>query len=43
MYVRERRTVYALTRGLFLCSFPELHSNEVNKQRETPELVHTML
>ena len=43
MYVRERRTVYALTRGLFLCLFPELHNNEVNKQRKTPELLHIML
>ena len=33
MYVLEWRTVSALTRGLFLCLFPELRSNEENKYK----------
>ena len=33
MYVLEWRTVSALTRGLFLCLFPELRSNEGNKHK----------
>ena len=31
MYVLAWQTVYALTRGLFWCLFPELRSNEGNK------------
>ena len=33
MYVLEWRAVSALTRGLFLCLFPELQSNEGNKYK----------
>ena len=33
MYVLAWRTVYALTRGLFWCLFPELRSNEGNKHQ----------
>ena len=33
MYVLERQTVHALTRGLFVCLFPGLRSNEGNKQK----------
>ena len=33
MYVLEWQTVYALTRGLFWCLFPELRSNEGNKHQ----------
>ena len=33
MYVLEWRTVSALTRGLFLCLFPELRSKEGNKHK----------
>ena len=34
MYALELRTVYALTRGLFLSLFPELRSNERNKHQD---------
>ena len=34
MYVLEWRTVSALTRVLFWCLFPELRSNEGNKQQK---------
>ena len=33
MYVLALRTLYAFMRGLFSCLFPELRSNEGNKQR----------
>ena len=33
MYVPEWLTVSTLTRGLFLCLFPELRSNEGNKHQ----------
>ena len=33
MYVLSWRTVSALTRGLFLCLFPELRSNEGNEHK----------
>ena len=33
MYILELRTVSALMRGLFLCLFPELPSNEENKHK----------
>ena len=33
MYVLKWRTVYALTRLLFWCLFPELRSNEGNKHQ----------
>ena len=33
MYIPEWRTVSALTRGVFLCLFPELRSNEGNMQK----------
>ena len=33
LYVPEWRTVSALTRGLFLCLFPELRSNEGDKHK----------
>ena len=33
MYVLEWRTVYALTKWLFWCLFPELRSNEGNKHQ----------
>ena len=33
MYVLEWRTVSTLTKGLFLCLFPELRSNEGNKHK----------
>ena len=33
MYLPEWQTVYALTRGLFWCLFPELCSNEGNKHK----------
>ena len=33
MYVLKWQTVYALTRGLFGCLFPELQSNEGNKHQ----------
>ena len=33
MYIPAWRTVYALTRVLFWCLFPELRSNEGNKQQ----------
>ena len=33
MYLLEWRTVSALTRGSFLCLFPELRSNEGNKYK----------
>ena len=36
LYVLEWRTVYALTKGLYWCLFPELRNNEVNiKQNNT--------
>ena len=44
MYVLEWRTVSALTRGLFWCSFPELWSNKGNKHqnntRVSTEYIH---
>ena len=35
MYVRKWETVYALLRGLFWCLFPELHSNEGSKHKNS--------
>ena len=35
MHVLERRTVSALTRGLFWCLFPEVRSNEGNKHQNS--------
>ena len=35
MYVLEWRTVYALTKGLFWCLFPELRSIKGNKQHDS--------
>ena len=40
MYVLAWRTVYALTRGLFWCLFPEKRSNEGNKHQITLEWAH---
>ena len=38
MYGLEWRTVFALTRGLFLCLFPELHSKKGNKHQNNPRV-----
>ena len=38
MYVLSWRTISELTRGLFLCLFPELRSNEGNKRKSNPRV-----
>ena len=38
MYALPWQTVYALTRGLFWCLFPELHSNEGNKHQNNTQV-----
>ena len=39
MYVLEWRTVSALTRGLFLCLFPELWIDEGNKHKNNIRVI----
>ena len=38
IYVLEWQIAYALTRGLFWCLFPKLHSNEGNKHQNNTQV-----